>query len=51
MEEMIYWKVLDYTEPNESGTTISEIFVALSVSTTNSFTVGLGVPGCKDKSI
>lgn len=38
--------LLTYVEPNELGTTTSETLSVLSVSTTKSFTTGLGVPGC-----
>lgn len=39
-------RLLTYVEPNDSGTTTSNTRVILSVSTTKSFTTGLGVPGC-----
>lgn len=39
-------RLLTHVEPNESGTTTSETRMALSVSTTKSFTTGLGVPAC-----
>lgn len=39
-------RLLTYLDLNKSGTTTSETRVTLSVSTTKSFTTGLGVPGC-----
>lgn len=38
--------VFFYLEANEAETATSMILVGLSVSTTNSFTTALGVPGC-----
>lgn len=43
--------MIGYLELNDSGTKTSAICVALSVSTTNSVTTGLGVPGCTSTNV